>query len=169
MSTVPIPQGATIDQPAASVPIPQGASVDQEGEITNDVGNTVIVPKDGESFSDTMQRAVAQGKQTTQGQIDKEMATAPTKVAETLAAAPAIGAIGTAALAGPNEMAGAVRAAISALIPDILKGGQAIGEWGEAHPMTREILKAALTGAVAGTTAGAMAKTARKVINAAPD
>ena len=35
------------------------------GEVTNDVGNTVIVPKDGESFADTMKRAAAQGQKTT--------------------------------------------------------------------------------------------------------
>ena len=54
------------------------------GEVTNDVGNTVIVPKDGESFADTMKRAAAYGKTVTQDQINKEMASAPGKVATTL-------------------------------------------------------------------------------------
>jgi hypothetical protein len=35
------------------------------GEITNDVGQKVIVPKEGESFSDTMKRAVAYHKSLT--------------------------------------------------------------------------------------------------------
>jgi hypothetical protein len=75
------------------------------GEATNDVGNTVIVPKEGESFADTMKRAAAQGKKTTPEQINKELATAPGKAATVLAAAPAIGFGGTAALAIPGEIA----------------------------------------------------------------
>jgi hypothetical protein len=55
------------------------------GEITNDVGNTVIVPKDGESFSDTMKRAAAQGQKTTPDQINREVATMPAKAPEVLA------------------------------------------------------------------------------------
>src|ERR1700693_4500548 len=73
------------------------------GQITNDVGNTVIVPKEGESFSDTMARAAAYGKTVTPQQINVELATAPKKAATVLAAAPAIGAGGTAALAIPGE------------------------------------------------------------------
>lgn len=75
------------------------------GEITNDVGNTVIVPKDGESFSDTMKRAAAQGQKTTPDQINREVATMPGKAATVLAAAPAIGAGGSALLAAPGELA----------------------------------------------------------------
>src|SRR6266705_1208960 len=76
----------------------------QTGQVTNDVGNTVIVPKDGESFTDTMKRAAAHGKTVTQDQINKELATAPKKAATVLAAAPAIGAGGAAALAVPGEV-----------------------------------------------------------------
>ena len=75
--------------------------------MTNDVGNTVIVPKDGESFADTMARAAAHGKTVTQDQINREMATAPKKVATVVGAAPVIGAGGTALLAAPGEVAGA--------------------------------------------------------------
>jgi hypothetical protein len=74
------------------------------GEQLNDVGNRVIVPKDGESFSDTMARAVASGKTVTQPQIDAEMRTAPAKVAQTLTAAPVIGAAGAAALTFPPHL-----------------------------------------------------------------
>lgn len=80
-------------------------TVQDTGQQTNDVGNTVIVPKDGESFADTMQRAAAQGKKTTPEQINKEVATAPKKAAEVLAAAPAMGVGGAAALAIPGEIA----------------------------------------------------------------
>src|SRR5215467_4945886 len=75
------------------------AHLAQSGETTNDLGNTVIVPKEGESFADTMKRAAAHGKTVTQKQINKEMAAAPGKVATVLAAAPTIGFGGTAALA----------------------------------------------------------------------
>jgi hypothetical protein len=98
-------------QPGANLsPIEQlmgqpAQQADTPGQQTNDVGNTVIVPKDGESFSDTMKRAAAQGQQTTPDQINREIATMPGKVATTLAAAPAIGAAGTAALAIPGEVA----------------------------------------------------------------
>jgi hypothetical protein len=64
------------------------------GEVTNDVGNTVIVPKEGESFSDTMQRAVVQGRKTTPAMLNAEERTMPAKVAQTVAAAPLIGAGG---------------------------------------------------------------------------
>jgi hypothetical protein len=72
------------------------------GEVLNDVGNRVIVPRPGEEFADTMKRAVAAGKTVTQPQIDAEMKSAPAKVAETLTAAPVIGAAGAAALTGAD-------------------------------------------------------------------
>ena len=94
--------GNPFNDPALASPESVAA---QTGEVTNDVGNTVIVPKDGESFADTMKRAAAHGKTVTQDQRNKEMATAPKKVATVLAAAPAIGFGGTAALAIPGEIA----------------------------------------------------------------
>lgn len=58
----------------------------QTGEITNDVGQKVIVPKDGESFSDTMKRAVAYHKSLTpqqqQAALDAETKTIPAKALE---------------------------------------------------------------------------------------
>jgi hypothetical protein len=77
------------------------------GQLTNDVGNTVIVPKDGESFADTMQRAAAYGKTVTPSQINAETATAPAKAATVMGAAPVIGAAGAAGLAGAGELPGA--------------------------------------------------------------
>jgi hypothetical protein len=71
------------------------------GELVNDVGNKVIVPKDGESFADTMKRAVQYHKSLTpqqqQAAIDKETATIPAKAAQTLGAAATIGVVGPAA------------------------------------------------------------------------
>jgi hypothetical protein len=89
------------------------------GQVTNDVGNTVIVPKDGETFADTMKRAAAQGQQTTPDQINKEVATMPGKAATVLAAAPAMGFGGAAALAAPGELA---ELAIKHLAGNVLPG-----------------------------------------------
>jgi|ERR1035437_265825 hypothetical protein len=75
-----------------------------EGEQKNDVGNTVIVPKEGENYADTMKRVVSQGKKTTPEQIAAEVHTMPKKAAQVIASAPAIGAGGTAGLAGMGEM-----------------------------------------------------------------
>jgi hypothetical protein len=97
----------------------------QTGEVTNDVGNTVIVPKDGESFTDTVQRAIAYQKSMTpqqqQSAIDAEMKTAPTKAAETMGGAAAIGfglpaamtAAGEAILGGPVALKAVVEMAKS--------------------------------------------------------
>jgi len=68
----------------------------------------VIVPKDGETFSDTMKRAATKGKATTPAEINKEVSTMPKKVATVLAAAPAIGAAGVAGLAAPGGLPGAL-------------------------------------------------------------
>lgn len=131
VAAVPIPQGAQIQNPPVAssspiaqpprpgtpVPIPQGAQIanaepetdpSKTGEITNDVGNKVIVPKDGEDFADTMKRAVLYHKSLTpqqqQAAIDKETATMPEKTAETLAGAATIGAVGPALMAAPGEI-----------------------------------------------------------------
>ncbi len=124
-----IPEGYTLEQPTDN----QAPNI---GTIKNDVGNTVIVPKDGESFSDTMQRAAQQGKQTTQAQVDAETATMPKKTAQTLVAAPFIGAGGAAALAAPGEV---YDAAINHLdqLTKVVKAARAMGWTGfglkEAH------------------------------------
>lgn len=147
----------------------QAGAIDStpSGEGTNDVGEKIIIPKDGESFEDTMRRAAAHGKSVNQSDIDKEMATAPGKVAETVASAPAMGAAGVAALAGPGELAGATSAAIKNLLPAVTKGVQGIGEWAEAHPMTARMIWEGLklSAQFAGLYKGAQA--AGKVIKAA--
>jgi hypothetical protein len=106
------------------------------GQIRNDVGNTVIVPKPGESFADTMQRAAAYGKTVTPAQINAEVKTAPEKAAETLAAAPALGFGGAAALGGAaagTEAAGA--ALLPRVIPATIAGAKAVGAWANDHPL----------------------------------
>ena len=82
---------------------PQATSTPTPGEQTNDVGNTVIVPKEDESFLDTMNRAAKYGKTVTQDQINAEVKTIPGKAATVLAAAPAVGVGGAAALTGVAE------------------------------------------------------------------
>jgi hypothetical protein len=89
-------QGKPLFDMSKATPLPGS------GEQLNDVGNRVIVPRPGEEFADTMKRAVASGKTVTQPQIDAEMKTAPAKVAQTLTAAPVIGAAGAAALTGAD-------------------------------------------------------------------
>jgi hypothetical protein len=68
------------------------AQAAQAGQVTNDVGNAVIVPKDGESFADTMKRAAAYGKTVSPLQVNAELNTAPARAAEVVGAAPIIGA-----------------------------------------------------------------------------
>ncbi len=126
---------ATNDEPDYAALAAQNGALqtggETPGEQTNDVGNTVIVPKEGESFADTMKRAAAQGKKTTPEQINKELATAPEKVAEVGAATllpllpEAISALGTAATG-----------TISENLPAITKAAQSIGTWAKANPAT---------------------------------
>jgi hypothetical protein len=116
------------------------------GEITNDVGNKVIVPKDGESFADTMKRAVAYHNSLTpeqrQAAIDKELKTMPGKVATTLAAAPVIGAVGSGLLAAPGEIAAGVRA-IPGVTEALLKHAETkAAEWAAQYPNLISVAKA---------------------------
>jgi hypothetical protein len=123
-------QGVTLDfsraQPIAA------------GEQINDVGNRVIVPEEGESFADTMNRAAAYGKTVTPQQINAEMATAPRKVAQTLGAAPLIGATGAAGLAAAGAAGPATPQAIAA-----------IKAMAQAHPFAAKLVSRALEGAAA--------------------
>ncbi len=122
--------GNPFNDPALASPESVAA---QTGQVTNDVGNTVIVPKDGESFGDTMRRAAAYGKTVTQDQINKEMVTAPGKVATTLAAAPVIGAGGVASMTGIHAGAEALYDLayrhLVGTVPGLLnQGGAEVGE-----------------------------------------
>lgn len=119
-----VPEGYSLEQPStpsqpSSGGLPPGYALEQSGqntpppsttgEIKNDVGNTVIVPKDGESYLDTIKRAVAHSQSMTpeqhQAAFDKEVKTMPGKAATVLGAAPVIGAGGAAAL-GAAGLAG---------------------------------------------------------------
>jgi hypothetical protein len=116
------------------------ANPQQTGEITNDVGQKVIVPKDGESFQDTMKRAVQYHQSLTPEQrkaaINAETATIPKKAAQTIAAAPAIGFGGTAALAVPNE----ITEALPSVLMHTTEGVKALGTWASAHPIQAYML-----------------------------
>ena len=150
----PPPDGSSI-VPVGDVPPPPDASgvtantqatmsADTGGTITNDVGNQVIVPKEGETFADTMQRAATKGKNVTQDQIDKEMATAPKKAAQVLGAAATAGFAGPAALGVAGSAVGAAGSAVldTALdsLPHITKAVQAFGEWAEENPRAAKII-----------------------------
>jgi hypothetical protein len=122
------------------------ANPQQTGEITNDVGQKVIVPKDGESFQDTMKRAVQYHQSLTPEQrkaaINAETATIPKKAAQTIAAAPAIGAVGTAALAAPGEIVQGVRT-IPGITDALLKHAETkAGEWAAQYPNLIGVAKA---------------------------
>lgn len=113
---------------------------------TNDSGGTVIVPRLGESFDDTMKRAAAFG-QTAQAKTEAAKESTPknlgTKAAETLAAAPAIGAGGTAALAG----VGAAGEQVAEWTPQLIKAVQAAAE---SHPVIAKIILRGLEGTAVG-------------------
>jgi hypothetical protein len=110
------------------------------GEITNDVGQKVIVPKDGESFADTMKRAVTYHKSLTpeqqQAALDAETKTIPKKTAETLGAAATIGAVGPALLAAPGELA----EALPSVLTHTVDGVKAIGTWATKNPVQAYLL-----------------------------
>ena len=110
-------------------------------------GSTVnTVPKDGESFADTLERGVALGKQrqqngTQQQAIDKEAATIPTKAAQTLGAAATTGLVGPALLALPGELS---ELAIKHLAGNVLPGMEeeaAKAKLAEMAPKALQIIK----------------------------
>ena len=121
----------------------------QTGEIVNDVGNKVIVPKNGESFADTMKRAVQYHNSLTpeqrQAAIDKETATMPKKTAQTLGAAATIGAV-----AGSTPAIAAVGSDVAGLAGEYAEyygkqAGQLLKQIATEHP------KAALAAKAYGT------------------
>ena len=143
------------------------------GFMVNDVGNHVIVPKDGESFGDTVKRAIQYHKSLPPEEQDKamqrEVATIPKKTAQAVAGAAAAGVAGPAALAAPLELHAAMTAGIAELTPALTKGVVAVGEWAAAHPLAAKTILETLKLAVAGTIAGKIAGIGKKVINANPD
>jgi hypothetical protein len=131
------------DEPLASEVAEQAHA--EAGQVTNDVGQTVIVPKDGESFADTLKRGVALGKQrqqngTQQQAIDAEMATAPKKVAQTLGAAAGIGVTGPAMLALPGEL---TDLAVKHLAGDVLPGMEEMAARAKLAEWAPKVAKAA--------------------------
>ncbi len=110
------------------------------GEIVNDVGQKVIVPKDGESFSDTVKRAVAYHKSLTpeqqQAALNAEAKTAPKKAAQTLGAAATIGAVGPALLAAPGEIA----EALPSVLTHTIDGVKAVTAWASKNPVQAYLL-----------------------------
>ena len=170
---IPIPKDATIGEPAPQRGaftaasgvnyIPDDAQVQNEGEIVNDVGNKVIVPKEGESFADTMKRAVQYHESLTPEQrksaIGKELATAPKKAAQALGGAAVAGVAGPAALAGAGE-AGAV---LPSIVPHTIEGVKAIGAWAAKNPVQAYILYQVIKELVPG------AKKAMGIIKDAPE
>ncbi len=133
------------------------------GEITNDVGQKVIVPKEGESFSDTMKRAVAYHKSLTPAQqqaaLDAEAKTAPKKALQTLGAAATIGAVGPAVMALPGEVA----EAIPSVLAHTIDGVKAIGTWASKNPVQAYLLFQVMKEIVPG------AKKAMGIIKAVPE
>jgi hypothetical protein len=78
---------------------------DTGGQQTNYAGLQEIVPKEGETFEDTMRRAIEYGKTVTPDQLHQQ-AHADLKVAPAVAlAAPAIGAAGAGGIAGTASLA----------------------------------------------------------------
>ncbi len=133
------------------------------GEIVNDVGNKVIVPKDGESFADTMKRAVAYHNSLTpeqrQAAINKEVATMPRKTAETLGAAATIGAVGPAVLAIPGEVA----EALPSVLTHTVEGVKAVTAWAAKNPVQAYLLYQVMKDLIPG------AKKAIGVIKGVPE
>jgi hypothetical protein len=112
-------------------------------QIRNAAPPDVVTPKQGESFSDTMQRAVAMGKQVTPSQIANQTATGLIESPLALGATPVIGAAGAAGLAGAGEA--------SAGAPQVAK---AIGDMAKAHPEAAKWIAKVAVGGMLGQEVG---------------
>lgn len=154
------PSDVTPIQPPAGYTLEPDSQPVQAGEQRNDVGAKVIVPKNGEDFAATVQRAVQLGNArqaagTQQSVINKETATIPTKAAQTLGTAATAGIAGPAALALPGEIGGSLAAMTSAV--------KAVGAWANAHPVHAYLVYQALKELIPG------AKKAAGIIKGTPD
>ena len=69
------PTGNPFDEPLMSEKAEAAMTGSDTGAITNDVGNAVIMPKEGESFDETLRRAAAYGRTVAPQQTNAEMAT----------------------------------------------------------------------------------------------
>jgi hypothetical protein len=106
-----------------------------------------ITPKDGESFSDTMQRAAQAGKTVTPAEITSQGLKGLIETPAVLAAAPAIG-VAQPAMASLGDLLGPAAGATSKAI-------SAIKAMAEAHPYAAKLISKALEGSAA--TAGGAA------------
>jgi hypothetical protein len=131
MSTTPVRLDFSTFEPIAAAPTQKPVTLDfstfepmsAPGEQINDVGNKVIVPKQDESFADTMQRGANYGQTVTPQQRSAELASAPGKIATVLTSAPAIGAAIPAAMVGAGATAPAAAPIARALAPIAKKYG----------------------------------------------
>lgn len=110
------------------------------GYYVNGDGNTVIAPKDGEEYADTIKRAVEHSQGMTpeqrQAAMDRETSDTGKKVIGTLGTAAGLGVGGAAGLAAPGEIA----AAGHALIPLTTGGVKAVGGWAAKNPVQAYLL-----------------------------
>ena len=166
LMTPSMPSGSVLDEAMASHTQDHTSATNdprKTGEIVNDVGNKVIVPKDGESFADTLKRAVAYHKSLTPSQqqaaLDAETRTLPTKTAQTLGAAATIGTVGPAMLAAPGELAEAV----PSVLTHTIEGVKTIGAWAAKNPVQAYMLFQVMKELVPG------AKKAMGVIKGMPE
>jgi hypothetical protein len=150
------------------------------GEVTNDVGNTVIVPQNlggsnEEPFSDTLARAIqhqnslsaaqqqeAIAKETTPGQIAKDAGA----LAVAIPASAALPFVGAESLFGIHT---AIAAGLNTLGPAAQRGVVGLGEWAVKNPVTRalvvEALKKYATKSVEGAAAYGGYKVLKKVLD----
>lgn len=117
-----LPEGYSVEQPSqqqTASSLPAGYTLEQpsaqSGVDISDTGGTITVPKDGESFADTVKRATDRAKQNPaqlQADIAKETTAKnlATKTAESLGGAAIAGTVGPALLAAPGEVVGALKA-----------------------------------------------------------
>ena len=142
MGSVPIPADATDQPEQKTVPIPSDAS-DVQGQMTNDVGNPVVVPLPGESFENTMKRARDRFQSLSSEEQQQEIAreTRPKDLAIKTGAA--LGGAATAGIAGPALLAipgEAASAALTRLLPALTRGVVAVGDWAEANPTAAKMI-----------------------------
>lgn len=111
------------------------------------MGNTVVVPKEGETYQDTVHRAVGRVQAETPEQQQAELArNTPAKLAE--GTAETLGGAAAAGVAGPAALAGA--GSLPAVVPGTIAGLKAIGTWAEANPVHAYLLLQALKEFVPG-------------------
>lgn len=148
----PNQSGAPVDYDAlakksGAVDVPQDETPDVSGITRNADGSWVITPKEGESFADTMKRAAEAGKHVTPEMIQSQTKKGLKEAPVVLAAAPVMGALGTAALGGAGEAAAAS--------PEVVN---AIKAMAKAHPLAAQLVKRALEGAAFAGGGGAVVK-----------